>query len=681
MSIFDKNKPNDEFGKSMQGLMESVINTVLSKKLQPVQSSILSIVETNLPELKDFVESRLKDINVSLATKANNNQLQEIEKNLTQYIKLATLDAIVGELKSDIESKANSSSLDNIKSEVAKSIGDISTGIESKLNEIRSKIENIPSVDLEGYIKSSDLDEYKKTIEEKVKQNKTTITGGSGYAQLMSGGVKVKRRNTINFTGAGVTVTDNPATGSTDVAITGGGGGGSVDSVSSGTNISVDNTDPANPIVNTETDVEFNRIQATTSGGLSVYASDGTTLVADFGPANTANASFSGAVTVSGNVLVDTDTLYVDATNDRVGVDVTPTSKFHVRSDSIAATPTIATGLFLENSTAAAAGAQQWSPQVTLRSNGWKTNATAASQTVDGRIVVVPAQGSSAPTGSIYIGHSINGGAWTNDCIIDNTGNVIPRSGLYANGVIASLSSLGLANLWVSSAQGGTNTNNAAYLLGGAANTGLRTGLYGGAAYTVTASASYAAVIVAAAPATEASSGTHPVLANLAVKAPALTNGAGATTDTTTVYIEGAPTGSVTPTNQNYALLVASGGTKFGGAVGIGGNFSSTAWLAITSGTTTIASINFSSGTLKTTAARGDLEYNSTNWFLTAGDNVRRNIATWLDSSPTPVAAGAVPVATDYYGSTGDAILGTPDKWIETVVDGVSYASPLYIFG
>lgn len=53
-----------------------------------------------------------------------------------------------------------------------------------------------------------------------------------GYRYIQSLGATLAQRSYLNFTGAGVTVTDNPATGATDVAITGGGG-----SVPTGTGI------------------------------------------------------------------------------------------------------------------------------------------------------------------------------------------------------------------------------------------------------------------------------------------------------------------------------------------------------------------------------------------------------------------------------------------------------------
>lgn len=68
--------------------------------------------------------------------------------------------------------------------------------------------------------------------------------------------------------------------------------------------------------------------------------------------------------------------------------------------------------LLLTNTTAAAAGAQQWSPAIQLTGQGWKTAATAASQTVDWRIENIPVQGSSAPTTVLSFSPQVNAGGF-----------------------------------------------------------------------------------------------------------------------------------------------------------------------------------------------------------------------------------------------------------------------------
>lgn len=64
----------------------------------------------------------------------------------------------------------------------------------------------------------------------------------------------------------------------------------------------------------------------------------------------------------------------------------------------------------------------------------------------------------------------------------------------------------------------------------------------------------------------EASSGTHPILSQLAVRAATITAGAATVTDTATVYIEAAA--SATVTGGNHALFVDSGSSRFDGVIG-----------------------------------------------------------------------------------------------------------------
>lgn len=125
---------------------------------------------------------------------------------------------------------------------------------------------------------------------------------------------------------------------------------------------------------------------------------------------------------------------------------------------------------------------------------------------------------------------------------------------------------------------GTTNSNFAAFgqsigtstdgklTFGGAATVAART-WQAGVAIGLTANHSYATHIIGTGGGvTEASSGTHAVIAQEVIKTLAITNAAGATTDATGLYIEGAPTG-ITPTNPATALWVASGTARFGGAV------------------------------------------------------------------------------------------------------------------
>lgn len=121
------------------------------------------------------------------------------------------------------------------------------------------------------------------------------------------------------------------------------------------------------------------------------------------------------------------------------------------------------------------------------------------------------------------------------------------------------------------SIQGGTNSANTAvsgaqYLASTNTNYTWRTGSPTGAP---TAGYNWTSVNLISQSVTEAASGTHALVANLAIGALDLTQGAGSTTNAATVYIEGATTGTATITNS-YALWVDDGVTRLDGGLFLG---------------------------------------------------------------------------------------------------------------
>ena len=79
----------------------------------------------------------------------------------------------------------------------------------------------------------------------------------------------------------------------------------------------------------------------------------------------------------------------------------------------------------LFNTTAAAAGAQQYSPALHYQGQGWKTNATAASQAVDFRSYVIPIQGTANPTAEWVLESQVNGGGYGNQMLYTTAGQLI----------------------------------------------------------------------------------------------------------------------------------------------------------------------------------------------------------------------------------------------------------------
>jgi hypothetical protein len=90
-------------------------------------------------------------------------------------------------------------------------------------------------------------------------------------------------------------------------------------------------------------------------------------------------------------------------------------------TQSIGATST--NGLVLTNTTAAALGAQQWSPRVHFDGRGWETG-TSASQAVDMIEELQPVQGATNPSGNLTWSSSVNGGAYGALMTLTSGGNV-----------------------------------------------------------------------------------------------------------------------------------------------------------------------------------------------------------------------------------------------------------------
>lgn len=87
-------------------------------------------------------------------------------------------------------------------------------------------------------------------------------------------------------------------------------------------------------------------------------------------------------------------------------------------------------GIRAVNSTAAAAGAQQYSPMITLEGQGWKTNATAASQSVNFALQNRPVQGAANPTGFLDVNVNVNNAGYATKLSFDSSGNIyFPTNG------------------------------------------------------------------------------------------------------------------------------------------------------------------------------------------------------------------------------------------------------------
>ena len=169
--------------------------------------------------------------------------------------------------------------------------------------------------------------------------------------------------------------------------------------------------------------VEFDLGAATTS-----FAAGGGTTATAFG------VSIKGpaiAAVTDARTITDAASLYIDDSPD-VGTNITITNSWALWVDDgavrfdvegVGATSADADlGLLIANNTDAAAGAQQYSPLLVLEGQGWKTNATAASQEVQFAMQVIPVEGAASPSGSLIFASNINDGGFVQRAVLSSIG-------------------------------------------------------------------------------------------------------------------------------------------------------------------------------------------------------------------------------------------------------------------
>lgn len=170
--------------------------------------------------------------------------------------------------------------------------------------------------------------------------------------------------------------------------------------------------------------------------------------------------------------------LIVGSPGERNGFGIlTPSANVDINNQAIGQTQLNSLGLALTNNTAALVAAQQFSPAIRWHGSGWKTNATAGSQTVDFRAYVKPIQGGSAPSGQLRFDSSIAGGAYGLVFAIGNNGELAAGGAFGSSGDILQSNGTGFPTSWVppssifSLTNGtGTTANGTAVDLGGNLN-------------------------------------------------------------------------------------------------------------------------------------------------------------------------------------------------------------------
>lgn len=118
-----------------------------------------------------------------------------------------------------------------------------------------------------------------------------------------------------------------------------------------------------------------------------------------------------------------------------------PTSKLDITHNGIGILQNSIYGLSFVNNSLAGLNAQQQSPPVRWRGSGWKTDATAGSQTVDFMADVLPVQGTAAPSGNWQLKSSINGATYNTILSANSAGNltVSSNSGVTTTETLATL--------------------------------------------------------------------------------------------------------------------------------------------------------------------------------------------------------------------------------------------------
>lgn len=134
------------------------------------------------------------------------------------------------------------------------------------------------------------------------------------------------------------------------------------------------------------------------------------------------NSKVSSVTNSDGSLTISPTTGAVVA-----GINVNDSLTWTGKTSFTKTSPTAATtydGFYLNNTTAATVGAQQYSGAVHYGGGGWKTTATAASQPVDFWNYLVPVQGTTAPTSLLTWDASINSGTRGTVMTLSNTGTL-----------------------------------------------------------------------------------------------------------------------------------------------------------------------------------------------------------------------------------------------------------------
>ncbi len=176
--------------------------------------------------------------------------------------------------------------------------------------------------------------------------------------------------------------------------------------------------------------VEMSNTSTSTLGALNMVdlallSNSGSTITTVKG-INISGWGTAGTITTSYGIYADTS-IDVGATKYFIYSTSASPSVFSaaqtMQQNSIGATST--DGLIFANATAATVGAQKWPGRIRWTGQGWKTTATAASQTVDFTAEMRTVQGTANPTGIFVISSQVNFGGYSDRFTVGSDNVVI----------------------------------------------------------------------------------------------------------------------------------------------------------------------------------------------------------------------------------------------------------------
>lgn len=339
-----------------------------------------------------------------------------------------------------------------------------------------------------------------------------------------------------------------------------------------------------------------------TSGTLTRYISTSTTLAANNELLDLAMSGANGtsSITATAARISVTNT---GTTNTNIGLDVTASggstdnwaiaSTGNIRLTSANTTQATTSSAFYLNPSALTTGTGMYSTTATQTSGnliqltGTSTTLSANNELLD--ISLSGANGTNAitatgarisvvntnATSGTNIGLDITAsGATTANIAVQATGSInVTGAGTFSSTLTASSfqtsASAANSNFNTGAGTGNASSASATYQFGGSTTVGYRVGVNGTTNSTLGVGWSAASFISAGSGYTEAGSGTQPILTNAAFIHPIMVNGAGATTDLTTVYIDGRGLG-ITPTNAATSLWVDAGIARIDDTLAVG---------------------------------------------------------------------------------------------------------------